>query len=198
MPGQVETRLSEAILTEIPHLRAYARLMTGDVSSADREVSETLKRAFDTTQGLRDGTGFRVQLFTILRNLLVERERAPQKFSGLAAIYERLNRPFRIARAHAERPLSLACALLRLDFEDREAVVLRAGVRLPRDEAEKIIGCEPLVYDARARSGFGRLAELFPGYISMISSPETASCFAFSGMSKAIEMQETPASVLEL
>ena len=45
MPDQVETCLSEAIITEIPHLRAYALLTTNNVSSADQEVTETLRQA---------------------------------------------------------------------------------------------------------------------------------------------------------
>ena len=63
MPDQVQTCFSEAILAEISHLRAYARLMTNDVSSADREVTETLKRALSNIEGLCNRTGLRVQAF---------------------------------------------------------------------------------------------------------------------------------------
>ena len=116
MPDQVETCLSEAILTEIPHLRAYARLMTNDVSSADREVTETLKRALSNIEGLCKRSGLRVQLLTILRNFLIDSELAPRKFKGLSAIYERLNGPFRNANGgHGQRPMSLASALLHLN-----------------------------------------------------------------------------------
>jgi hypothetical protein len=58
MPDQVQTCFSEAILAEISHLRAYARLMTNDVLSADREVTETLKRALSNIEGLCNRTGF--------------------------------------------------------------------------------------------------------------------------------------------
>ncbi len=64
MPDQP---FSEAILTNIPHLRAYAQLMTGDVSSGDREVSETLRRALDEVKELRKAPDFRIGLFIILR-----------------------------------------------------------------------------------------------------------------------------------
>ena len=57
MPDQVETCLSEAIITEIPHLRAYALLMTNNVSSADREVTETLKQALSNRERLCKSTG---------------------------------------------------------------------------------------------------------------------------------------------
>ena len=86
--------------------------------------------------------------------------------------------------------MSLASALLYLNFEDREAVVLRAGVRLSREEAAKIIGCELHVYDARVRCGFARLAELLSADAPADSPSETIACRAFSGMNKAFELQE--------
>ena len=191
MLDQVETCLSEAILTEIPHLRAYARLMTDDVASADHEVTETLKRAFSNIEGLCKRTGLRVQLFTTLRNFLIDSEQAPRKFKGLSAIYERLNGPFRNANGgQGQRPMSLASALLYLNFENREAIVLEAGVRLSRKEAAKIIGCELHVYDARVRCGFARLAELLPAEAPVRPSSEAICSRAFSGLNKALELQE--------
>ena len=191
MPDQVETCPSEAILTEIPHLRAYARLMTDDVASADHDVTETLKRALSNIEELCKRTGLRVQLLRILRNFLIDSELAPRKFKGLSAIYERLKGPFRIANGgHGQRPMCLPSALLHLNFEDREAVVLRAGVRLSREEAAKIIGCELHVYDARVRCGFARLSELLPAEAPANSPSEAISCRAFSGLNKAFELQE--------
>ena len=186
-----ETCLSEAILTEIPHLRAYARLMTDDVSSADQQVTETLRRALSNDEGLCKRTGLRVQLLRILRNFLIDNELEPRKFKGLSAIYERLKGPFRNANGLAgQRPTSLASALLYLNFENREAIVLRNGVRLPREEAAKIIGCQLHVYDARVRCGFARLAELLPAEAPVNHSSEAICSRAFSGLNKALELQE--------
>ncbi|MGA9550474.1 MAG: hypothetical protein WBS14_22825 [Rhodomicrobium sp.] len=190
MLDQVEACLSEAILTEIPHLRAYSRLMTDDVASADQQVTETLRRALSNIERLCKRTGLRVQLLRILRNFLIDSELEPRTFKGLSAIYECLNGPFRNANGgHGQRPMSLASALLYLNFENREAIVLRAGVRLSRDEAAKIIGCELHVYDARVRCGFAQLAELLPA--ERANSPgEAIYSRAFSGMGKALELQE--------
>ncbi len=90
--------------------------------------------------------------------------------------------------------MSLACALLRLIFQDREAVVLRAGVRLSREEAGKIVGCGSRAFEARTRNGFARLAEILPGKTPPAFAGETASCRALSGMGKAIELQQEAAS----
>ena len=194
MSDQVETCLSEAILTEIPHLRAYARLMTDDVASADREVTETLRRALSNSEGLCKRTGLRVQLLRILRNFLIDSELEPRKFKGLSATYERLKGPFRNANGsgHGQRPMSLASALLYLNFENREAIVLRAGVSLSREEAARIIGCELHVYDARVRCGFARLAELRPAEAEAPATSPSEAIFsrAFSGLKKALELQD--------
>ncbi len=149
MPDQRQTSLSARVLTEIPRLRAYARLMTNDVSSADESVADTLKHALFDIERLRTCKDLRIHLFTILRAILV---------SGEAA----LKGSFQIANGHLERPISLAAALLCLTFEDREAVVLRTGLRLPREDAMTIIGCEPRIYNARVCRGLTRLAEVLP------------------------------------
>ena len=115
MPDQRQTSLCDRVLTEIPRLRVYARLMTNDVSSADRSVADTLKRALSDIERLRTCKDLRIHLFTILRAILV---------SGEAA----LKWSFQIANGHLERPISLATALLCLTFEGREAVVFRAGL----------------------------------------------------------------------
>ena len=193
MPDQVQTCFSEAILTEIPHLRAYATLMTNNVSRAHHGVTETLKHAFTNREGLCQGTGLRVQLLTILRNLLVASEPASHMVDPFPAIYERLKAPFRIiSGGRAKSPASLASALLSLAFEDRDAVVLSAGEGLPREDAAKVVGCEATVYDARLRRGFARLAELVPAQAQMSPVGATAS-YAFSGLRKALELQETTA-----
>ena len=194
MRDQVQPCFSEAILTEIPHLRAYATLMSNNVSRAHHEVTETLKRVLSDLERLQKRTDLRVELFTILRNFLIVSERAPKQVDALTAIYERLKWPFRvISRGYAERPVSLASALLCVAFDDREAVVLSAGVGLSCEDAAKIIGCDPREYNARVRRGFARLAELVPAEAPMTSTGEAAASYAFSGMRKALEFQETTA-----
>ena len=151
-------------------------------------------RAFSNLERLQEGTDLRVELFTILRNVLVVSERSHKKVDALPTIYERLKGPFRvISSGNAERSVSLASALLRIAFEDREAVVFSAGVGLPCEDAAKIIGCDPREYDARVRRGFARLSKLVPAPEPVTSAGEAAASYAFSGMRKALELQETTA-----
>ena len=64
---QGQASLSDRILTEIPRVRIYARLMTNDVSSADRRVAETLKHSLSDIDRLRTCKDLRIDLFMILR-----------------------------------------------------------------------------------------------------------------------------------
>ena len=166
--------------------------MTNDVSSADRAVTEALEHALSNAERLRKRQALRVQLLTILRTILFIGDAARSKFRPLPGICERLKIPFRSAgNGHPERPDSLASALLLLSFEDREAIVLRAGVQVSREDAAKTIGCELHVYDARVRSGFARLAELLPGKAPASAFGDAMTCRAFSGINKALELEET-------
>jgi RNA polymerase sigma-70 factor (ECF subfamily) len=157
----VHVCFSEAVLAEIPHLRAYARMMTNDLCKGDHEVEETLKRAMSVMDRMSKRTDLRVQLLTILRSFLITSER--RHFSVPPEIHEKLNNPFRIRNGHSKSSFSLASALAGLDYEDREAVVLSAGILLSRREAAKLCGCEVSVYDTRLCRGLARLAQLVPG-----------------------------------
>ena len=176
MSVHVRTYFSEAVLTEIPHLRAYARLMTNDLYKADHEVEETVKRAMSIMDRMSKRADLRVQLLTILRGFLISAAlRRRRDFIGSPAIYEKLTSPFRIGNGHSDEPLSLASALMYLDFEDREAVVLSTGMSLPYQEAAKLCTCEIRMYEARLRHGLTRLAQLLPGQPAQDIADELAS-----------------------
>jgi RNA polymerase sigma-70 factor, ECF subfamily len=162
MPIQVQTCFSEAILTELPRLRAFARLMTNDLYEAEQEVEETVHRAMTVMDRMLGRPELRIQLLTVLRSFLIASESMRKDFEARKAAYEELKRPFRIGNEPAEGPLSLPSALLLLDYEDREAVVLSAGTRLSALEAAIISGCEVREHNARLCRGFTRLAELLP------------------------------------
>lgn len=118
MQDRGQASLSDRILTEVPRLRVYARMMTNDISIADRGVAETLQDALSDVERLRACQDLQIHLFMILRAILVSDETALGKFKGLLLI----------ENEHIETPISLATALLSLTFESREAVVLRAGL----------------------------------------------------------------------
>jgi RNA polymerase sigma-70 factor (ECF subfamily) len=61
--------LRPALINMIPHLRAFARSLTGgDRDFADDLVQETLVKAMQAERQFQPGTNLRAWLFTILRN----------------------------------------------------------------------------------------------------------------------------------
>ncbi len=185
MSVHVQSYFSEALFKEVPNLRAYARMMTNDAARADIEVEETLKRAISIMDRMSRRTDLRVQLLTILRSFLIASERRHRRdFSGRSAIYDRFNRPFLAVSGDPEGPLSFASALVCLDYEDREAIVLTKAMMLTAKEAAAIIGCEAEVYRARVARGLARVAELIPG-----ERPANRPCDAARGQAfPAIQM----------
>lgn len=61
--------------TEIPHLRRYARHLTGDPDRADDLVQDCLLRALTRAHRFQPGSNLRAWLTTILRNLHVDSHR---------------------------------------------------------------------------------------------------------------------------
>jgi len=56
------------ILRTIPHLRAFAISLTGDVDRADDLVQEAITKALGHLHQFQPGTSMQAWLFTILRN----------------------------------------------------------------------------------------------------------------------------------
>ena len=59
----------EDLLACIPHLRAYARFLTGNRERADDLVQDALVRALTAAHQFQTGTNLKAWIFTILRNL---------------------------------------------------------------------------------------------------------------------------------
>ena len=59
----------EDLLACIPHLRAYARFLTGNRERADDLVQDALLRALTAAHQFEPGTNLKAWIFTILRNL---------------------------------------------------------------------------------------------------------------------------------
>lgn len=62
------TTFNDALLEQVPSLRAFARSLTRNAASADDLVQETLVKAIANSAKFEEGTNLRAWLFTILRN----------------------------------------------------------------------------------------------------------------------------------
>jgi len=78
--------VEEEVIACLPHLRAFARSLTGDRDRADDLVQDAVLRALGAAEQFTPGTNFKAWIFTILRNLYFnEFRRNPSLFRPLEA-----------------------------------------------------------------------------------------------------------------
>lgn len=154
------TSIDNDILACLPHLRAFARSLTGDRDRADDLVQDAVLRALSASGQYTQGTNFKAWIFTILRNLYFNEFRRNRA----------LMRPLEAAdlEIHATAPSQQAGlefddfrrAFRTLPPEQREALVLVGADGFRYEEAAAICGCPVGTIKsrvARARSEIERL-----------------------------------------
>src|SRR3712207_3015099 len=68
-PGRsLSPELHDSLLKAIPHLRAFAISLSGNVDQADDLVQEAIMRGLTHLDSFEPGTNLQAWLFTILRN----------------------------------------------------------------------------------------------------------------------------------
>jgi len=192
MGPSVRASLRDALIGEIPKLRAFAISLCGDRTQADDLVQETLVKAWDKFESFEEGTNLRAWLFTILRNtFLSERRKRWREVedgtgSFAAALATRPEQPGHMDLA------DLLDALSRLPEAQRTALMLVAASGLSYEEAAKVCGCAVGTIKSRVNRGRARLAELLN--VSEQSTTETDHAFAGDARGNPGEDVEKPGS----
>jgi RNA polymerase sigma-70 factor (ECF subfamily) len=164
MPQQDGSPLSDelraSLLKAIPHLRAFAISLTGNVDQADDLVQEAILRGLSHLDSFTPGTDLQAWLFTILRNLfytsLRKRRREVEDPDGMMA--GMLSAP---PEQHGRLDLDdLRTALGRLSVEQREALLLVGAEGMSYEEAAAICEVNIGTIKSRINRARTRLAEL--------------------------------------
>jgi RNA polymerase sigma-70 factor (ECF subfamily) len=151
------------IATHIPRLRRYARALTGDITTADDLVQDTLERAWRRLALWRYGSDMRAWLFTIMHNIFVNQLRAaPHKqtqTTELAAL------DLSVAAPQEDRLIlrDLHKALGNLSDEQREVVLLVGLEQMSYEEAAKVLGVPIGTVMSRLSRGRDHLRALMNG-----------------------------------
>ena len=74
------------LVSALPRLRRYARVLTGDFSRADDLVQDTLARAWEKRRLWKAGSDLRAWLFTIMHNLYVNQRSLRRRESAEASL----------------------------------------------------------------------------------------------------------------
>jgi RNA polymerase sigma-70 factor (ECF subfamily) len=125
----------------IPHLRAFARSLTGDPTQADDLAQDALIKAWDARESFQMGTNMKAWTFMILRNQFYSDKRRSWRQSQLDQ--EAAERTL-VAVDNPEAPVALdelRLGLSMLPPEQREALILVGAGGFAYEEAADICGC---------------------------------------------------------
>lgn len=131
----------EAMTSEIPSLRRYARSLCASIDEADDVVQETLKLAVQASDRWRGDGPLRAWLFTILRNEFNRTRRIAQRWRTID-VDEISDAPMAPTSPPTDPFLmkKLADALAELPADQREALVLVSIEGATYAEAAAITG----------------------------------------------------------
>ena len=125
----------------VPHMRAFARSLTGDATQADDLAQDTLMKAWRNRTGFQAGTNMKAWVFMILRNQFYSDRRRSWRTTPLdPEVAERSL----IANDNPTATLELddlRQALNQLPVTQREALILVGAGGLAYEEAAVICGC---------------------------------------------------------
>src|SRR5687767_2192158 len=133
--SRLSAELRSSLLKAIPHLRAFAISLTGDVDRADDLVQEAIVRGLSSLDSFTPGTNLQAWLFTILRNQfytsLRRGRREVEDPDGMMASL--LSAP---PEQHGHLDLDdLRAALAKLPIEQREVLLLVGAEGISYEEA---------------------------------------------------------------
>lgn len=169
-----QSQFSDKMLAEIPHMRAYSRMMTNDVSSADKHVFDTITQICRMRSSAMGSLQFRVQLFKILRHYLATAEPPPFGNSTTNRLTPPRMHRFLPSDTYPTKPLTLPAALRYLDFDARDAVVLIKGAGITPRNAALVSYCHESAINLRLRRGILLLNKLMQLEPATSASPVTS------------------------
>jgi RNA polymerase sigma-70 factor (ECF subfamily) len=150
------------LVTLIPHLRAFARTLTGDPTAADDLAQDAMMKAWDARASFQLGTNMKAWTFMILRNQFYSEKRRSWRQSQLDQ--EAAERTL-VAVDDPEAPVALdelRLGLAMLPAEQREALILVGAGGFAYEEAADICGCAVGTVksrDSRARRALQAILE---------------------------------------
>lgn len=136
-----DTVFQRELVALIPHLRAFARTLTGDATAADDLAQDAMIKAWDARASFQLGTNMKAWTFMILRNQFYSDKRRSWRSTQLDQ--EAAERTL-MAVDDPESPIALdelRLAMSMLPHEQREALILVGAGGFAYEEAADICGC---------------------------------------------------------
>ena len=140
-PSADDAAFKRELVVLIPHLRAFARTLTGDPTAADDLAQDAMMKAWDARASYQMGNNMKAWTFMILRNQFYSEKRRSWRQSQLDQ--EAAERTL-VAVDDPGSPIALdelRLALATLPEEQREALILVGAGGFAYEEAADICGC---------------------------------------------------------
>jgi RNA polymerase sigma-70 factor (ECF subfamily) len=167
MLDELREGMHQDIILQLPHLRAFAVLLTHDRSFADDLVQEAVVRALGHADQFKPGTNFKAWITTILRNSYFNIIRRSSRVSPLSVINQE-DAPVtsggqeeRIGARDFER------AFKKLPAAQREALLLVGASGFSYEDAAEVAGCAVGTMKSRVARGRVQLEKSLDGDPSM-------------------------------
>lgn len=173
-----ESDFKDLLVATIPHLRAFGYSLCGRMDLADDLAQDAMLKAWKARKRFRAGTSMKAWTFVILRNGYISQMRR-NKFS---APYDELAAERTLA-APAEQQASLHLgdvhtALMQLNQDQREAIILVGAGGFSYEEAADICGCAVGTMKSRVSRARASLADILAdeegGVIGQSERPDGA------------------------
>ena len=131
----------QSIVDQIPGLRRYARVLTGDTWAADDLVQDTLERACSKWRLWSAGSDLRAWLFTVMHNLFANQmRRATRQGRGSTVDIDDVAHELVAPDANLAQALDLQRCLLRLPQDQRAVLLLVSLEDMSYAEVAQITG----------------------------------------------------------
>ena len=151
---------TDGLVALIPHLRAFARMMTHDPAQADDLAQEALAKAWQSRASFAPGTNLKAWTFMILRNQFYSEKR--RSWRSVELDQEAAERTL-IAVNDPDATLQLnelRMALAALPTDQREALILVGAAGMPYEDVAEICGCAVGTVKSRVCRGRQTLSRL--------------------------------------
>ena len=149
------------IVDQIPALRRYARMLTGDTWAADDLVQDTLERACNKWRLWAADSDLRAWLFTIMHNLFANQtRRATRNQSSHTVDIDDVAHELVAPDAGLGQALDLQNCLLRLPPDQRTVLLLISVEDLSYQQVAQIVGVPIGTVMSRLSRARRRLQEL--------------------------------------
>jgi RNA polymerase sigma-70 factor (ECF subfamily) len=165
----------DALLANIPALRAFAVHLCGNRDRGDDLVQDALLNAWAHLEDFQEGTNMAAWLFTILRNCFLNDRRRHVQWARYLEEH-RDDPPMALPEQEGwSISADLHAALQRLPVHQREVVVLVGAAGLSTARAAVVCQCAEGTIKSRLNRGRARLAGLLEGASDDAGAWEAAS-----------------------